>query len=102
MDRRVLAILEKLKAYSPKRVILFGSQATGEADEYSDTDLVVIKETPKRFLERLKEVDEILGMGLSGVDIFVYTPEEWERMIEWGNPLAQQVLKEGKVIYEED
>ena len=31
-----------LKSYDPERIILFGSRARGEADEYSDYDLIVM------------------------------------------------------------
>jgi hypothetical protein len=34
------------------------------------------------------------------VDIFVYTPEEFESMIEEENPFIQGALKDGKTIYE--
>jgi len=99
MDRLEL-VLERLQQYAPEKVILFGSQARGEADEYSDLDLVVIKKTEKRFLERLIEVSEIIGSDIDKVDIFVYTPEEWERMIDWGNQFAEEVLSKGRVVYE--
>ncbi|RJR33274.1 MAG: nucleotidyltransferase domain-containing protein [Deltaproteobacteria bacterium] len=50
-------LLEKLvnllKPYEPERIILFGSRARGEGDEYSDYDVVVIKATDQPFLERL-------------------------------------------------
>jgi predicted nucleotidyltransferase len=93
-------VLERIKLYAPERVILFGSWARGEQDEYSDLDLVIIKNTDKRFLERLIEVSEIIGSDIDKVDVLVYTPEEWERMVEWGNPFAEEVLKQGRVIYE--
>ena len=93
-------VVERLKAYKPEKIILFGSYARGEADEYSDLDFVVIKKTAKRFLERLIEVAKRIDSDLGPVDVFVYTPEEFERMIEWGNPFIEQVLKEGVVLYE--
>jgi len=99
MDR-VAAILKKLQNYEPQKVILFGSFARGEVDEYSDLDLVVIKETPRRFVERLIEVARIVGTGFGKVDIFAYTPEEFEKMKEIGNPFIEQVLKDGITIYE--
>jgi predicted nucleotidyltransferase len=36
----------------------------GEADEFSDIDLVIIKDTDKRFIERLIEVSGIIGSDL--------------------------------------
>jgi uncharacterized protein len=50
-------ILDVLKTlYRPEKVILFGSFAEGEVQEWSDIDLVIIKETTLPFLQRLKEV----------------------------------------------
>ena len=52
MDK-VKRVVECLRRYNPERVILFGSYARGDVDEYSDVDVVVIKQTERRFLERL-------------------------------------------------
>ncbi|MGQ9629112.1 MAG: nucleotidyltransferase domain-containing protein [bacterium] len=93
-------VMERLKKYKPIKVILFGSYGTESADEYSDLDLVVIKKTKRRFIRRLIEVSNIIGSDIDKVDVFVYTPEEWEKMIEWENPFAQEVLKKGRIIYE--
>ena len=95
-------VVERLKQDQPEKIILFGSYATGQADEYSDLDFVVIKKTDKRFIERLVETSRIIGFDLGKIDVFVYSPEEWQRMIEWENPFAEQVLKKGKVIYEKE
>ena len=40
-------IIEDLKKYEPEKIILFGSFARGEIDEYSDIDLVIIKNEKK-------------------------------------------------------
>lgn len=93
-------IVKCLKQYNPEKIILFGSYARGETDEYSDLDLVVIKHTKKRFIERLIEVIKFIDINLGQVDVFVYTPDEWKRMVEYGNPFAGEVLKKGRVIYE--
>ncbi len=64
-------VVERLKEYQPEKIILFGSYATEEADEYSDLDLVVIKKTDRRFVERLVEVSQVIGFDLGKVDVFV-------------------------------
>jgi predicted nucleotidyltransferase len=45
-------IVAVLKSYDPERIILFGSRARGEADEYSDYGIIVIKHTDRSFLDR--------------------------------------------------
>jgi predicted nucleotidyltransferase len=97
---RLKRVIECIKKYDPERIILFGSCARGEEDRYSDLDLVIIKRTDERFLERLVAVAKLLEPELAEVDLFVYTPEEFQRMIEGGNRFVEQVLKDGKVIYE--
>jgi predicted nucleotidyltransferase len=64
-----------LKEYQPEKIILFGSYARGETDEYSNLDFVVIKKTGKRFLERLIQVAKLIGTDLGNGDGFVYTPK---------------------------
>ncbi len=99
MMDRLQKVIECIKKYKPEKIILFGSYARNEADEHSDIDFVVIKKTKKRFLKRLIEVAKLIDNDLGQVDVFVYTPQEFQRMIEMGNPFIKQVLKEGKVLY---
>jgi predicted nucleotidyltransferase len=93
-------VIECIKKYRPEKIILFGSYVRGDSDEYSDLDFVVVKKTKKRFLERLIEVAKLIDNDLGKVDVFVYTPEEFQRMVEWENPFIQNVLREGRVVYE--
>jgi len=44
---RIVNIL--IDNYNPLKVILFGSLANGEIHDYSDIDLIVIKESDKSF-----------------------------------------------------
>ncbi|MBE0415902.1 MAG: nucleotidyltransferase domain-containing protein [Dehalococcoidia bacterium] len=99
MGKGIEEIVAALKGYDPKRVILFGSWARGEEDRYSDIDLVIIKETEERFLDRINSIYEIL-QPLCAIDVLVYTPDEFERMRQEGNPFIEKVLQEGMVIYE--
>lgn len=101
MDKLSRAI-ECLKKYGPEKIILFGSYARGEIDEYSDMDFVVIKKTGKRFLERLIEVAKLIDNDLGQVDVLVYTPEEFADMVKSENPFMKEVLKDGKVVYESE
>ena len=46
MDPYLGELVAVLKSYDPERIILFGSRARGEADEYSDYDLIVSSSEP--------------------------------------------------------
>ena len=64
----------------------------------SDIDLIIVKKTKKKFLERLDEFYNYLNPQVA-VDILVYTPEEFEEMKE-NNPFIMTALKQGRIIYE--
>jgi predicted nucleotidyltransferase len=95
---RIVEIL--IREYSPEKIILFGSLATGNLHEWSDIDLVIIKKTDKRFIDRLHEV-RLMTSPVEGVDFIVYTPEEIDRMQEEKRRfLIKEILAKGEVIYE--
>lgn len=89
-------ILNRLKSDpSVKKVLLFGSLARGDAHDHSDIDLIVVKDTTMRFLDRL---DEFYDDAREAMDVLVYTPQEFEEMKE--RPFIKMALREGKMLYE--
>lgn len=99
MGSNIESLLSRLMTYDPEKVVLFGSRARNTSDSYSDVDLLIVKKTEKRFLDRIKEVIHILRPNFA-IDILVYTPEEFEVMLSEDNPFLKHVLEDGKVIYE--
>ncbi|MGB9781313.1 nucleotidyltransferase domain-containing protein [Caldanaerobacter sp.] len=99
LNQELARIVEVLiKEYQPEKIILFGSLATNQINEWSDIDLIVIKDTDKSFYERLEEVVKVAKPTI-GADIIVYTPKEIEEMKE-SMFYVEEILKKGKVIYE--
>jgi len=96
---RITQVVSALKEYEPERIILFGSQARGNVDQYSDLDVIIIKETDERFLDRLKTIYELVQPRFA-MDVLVYTPQEFTEMQKRGNSFIEMVLKEGIVVYE--
>jgi predicted nucleotidyltransferase len=89
-------ILTRLKMDpSVRKVLLFGSLARGDARDHSDIDLIVVKDTQMRFLDRL---DEFYDDAREAMDVLVYTPQEFEEMKH--RPFIKMALKEGKMLYE--
>jgi predicted nucleotidyltransferase len=85
-----------LTGYGPvEKILLFGSAARGEQDEESDLDLIIIKRTAERFLDRLLAVP-VLPVP---ADVFVYTPEEFAAMQENENPFILAALEDAVVLY---
>lgn len=96
LNEELSRIMKKLKGDSSiKQVLLFGSLARGDLREGSDIDLIVIKNTDKKFLDRL---DEFYLDASEPLDILVYTPEEFEEMKE--RPFIKKALKEGRILHE--
>ena len=83
----------------PDKIILFGSYCAHQVSEWSDLDLVIIKETEALFLDRTRQVLELLKPQV-GVDVLVYTPKEFEQLSQERAFVRQEIVAKGKVIYE--
>lgn len=95
-------ILQKLlDEYPPQKVILFGSYAYGNPDSNSDLDLLIIKETSDRFLDRWVTVQRLLtGIHRSlPVETFVLTPREVESRLAVGDQFIREIVQKGDVLY---
>ena len=91
-------IISTFKSFNPEKIILFGSLARKESDEMSDVDLILVYNTDKRFMSRLKELYMSWDIP-KAVDILAYTPSEFEEMAR-ESLFMQEVMKTAEVIYE--
>lgn len=55
-----------LKHSNAKKAIVFGSYARGEADEYSDLDLIIVADTARSFFDRYRTSRASTGSGARG------------------------------------
>lgn len=83
------------------RLMMFGSLATGDVHTWSDIDLVVIQRTDLPFLQRLRALRSLLQPQV-GTDIFVYTPEEFDRLQRERAFVRDEMVRKGVVLYERD
>lgn len=92
------AIQSIVSAYQPERVILFGSQARGDAGPDSDVDLLVVfaQEVDRR--ERRAQILGLLGGMPFAKDVLVATAANVARPLI-GSALADAV-REGVTVYE--
>src|SRR5262245_46957858 len=82
-----------------RKAIAFGSVARGAADAGSDLDLIVIADTTRPFFERHKDFAGLYDVW-PRIDLLIYTPDEFARMIEEERPLITHALAEGVVLHE--
>lgn len=85
--------------YNPDMIFLFGSLTQRHIKKWSDIDLIIVKETDKPFLERIKEVLLLLKPQV-GVDILVYTPQEFNYMCSNRDFFKREIIEKGIKIYE--
>jgi fatty-acyl-CoA synthase len=87
--------------YSPQKVILFGSHAYGTPGPDSDIDLLIIKKTSTRFIDRWVVVQRILTGTHRAlpVETLVLTPREVEKRLANGDQFIAEILEKGKVLY---
>jgi len=90
-----------VEAFRPRRVVLFGSRARGDARPDSDIDLMVEMETPLPWPERIRAVDGLFGLRTWPMDILVYTPRELEEQRHHRNSIVREIEAEGQVLYEQ-
>lgn len=90
-----------VERFHPKRIVVFGSYARGEARPDSDLDLFIEMETSRRPPERAIEVSALFGLRSWPMDIVVYTPEEVRRLRHVIGTRLSVIEKEGKVLYEQ-
>ena len=86
--------------YQPEKIILFGSYANGNPNDDSDLDFCVIKETSQKIHARSLEIRKILRPLSVPVDIFVFTPAEFDTKKNWVNHIAYIANKYGDIKYE--
>lgn len=88
-----------VKKYKPEKIILYGSFAYGKPKSNSDIDLLVIKKTNKKSVERIKEILMKVKFNLP-LEPLVYNPKEYRERLEMGDFLFQDIFKKGKILYE--
>lgn len=86
-------------AFSPRRILLFGSAAAGTMTNDSDIDLLVVMPfTGRRRDAAVAILDLLAGIGIAK-DVVVLSPEEFERDKDVPGTIAWPAARHGKVLY---
>ena len=85
--------------FHARKVVLFGSHASGAARRDSDVDLFVIMPF------RGRRVDQSVAIRMKlrptfPLDLVIRSPREVRERLRLGDSFIRQILKTGKVLYE--
>ena len=88
-----------VKRFHPEKIILFGSQARGDAGPDSDVDLLVVMEVQGSVVEKRLQIRGTLHDIPVPVDVAVTTPEDFALRKDLVGTLEWPATREGKVLY---
>ena len=101
MEQEIERIVRRIaEGYRPIKVILFGSYAYDEPTADSDIDLLIVKDTPDRFIDRWVAVRELIADPKRRIPVepIVVTPDELDRRLAKGDQFFQEIVARGKEI----
>lgn len=96
--RNIEELVEKIsRVFEIEGVMVFGSWSRRGGGEWSDLDLLIVSDQVKNIniFDRFKITFEL---GIPRTDVFIYTYEEVESMLNRMNPLILSALTEGIII----
>lgn len=101
VKRLEIYVRKIVEAFQPDLVILYGSFASGDINEGSDIDLLVVAAFNQPFLDRIKV---LLSMNQESMPVepVGYTAEEFLEMVGRRNPFVTEVIATGKILYRTD
>ena len=98
---QIAEIIDRIvQELTPEKIILFGSQARGDACEDSDIDLLVVAETDLPLRDRFPAVRRLLADFPAAFDVFWKTPDEYRRWRNVVNHVVYFAEKYGRVVHE--
>jgi predicted nucleotidyltransferase len=111
MDRRrhvIDDIVSRFSRLDPYRIILFGSQASGNVRDDSDIDLFVVLDSDaisrsyhEKMAKKLSVRNQILDLSETvAVDLVVYTKAEYKILKEANGSFLKEIERTGKTLYE--
>jgi predicted nucleotidyltransferase len=93
-------IVERLVALaSPIKIILFGSNARGEAELNSDLDLLVVEKEVTEQYDEVLRLDRALRDLMLPIDLIVVSEAQFNRYGCVPGTIYYRSLQEGRVLY---
>jgi predicted nucleotidyltransferase len=98
--RQIKKIVKRVVSrFSPDKIILFGSYATGTAGPDSDLDLLVVMPITGSRRDKAVEIGVALHDIAVAKDVIVVTPEDFEWRKDVIGTIERPAWREGKVLY---
>jgi predicted nucleotidyltransferase len=89
-----------VEAARPRRIILFGSTARGEAKPDSDLDLMVVEDSlPDRFHEMVR-LSRLLRNFDAAIDLLVVSEEQFQYWRDTPGNVYYDAASQGRIVYE--
>ena len=85
----------------PVRIVLFGSQARGDAGPDSDVDLLVILSEITERREQVVAIRRLLADMPFAKDVLVASPQEVEESRGRVDSIVWPAIEEGRILYEQ-
>lgn len=90
-----------VEAVNPRQIVMFGSQARGDATAGSHIDLLVIQDISQSDREVRRRLERLLLDRRFGLDLIVRTPAEVALNLADGNPFyTEHIFGDGVVLYD--
>jgi len=103
IDKILNEIVEKLqREYKPLKIILYGSYAYGTPNVDSDIDLLILKNTSERSVDRFVKVKKIIYNPKRKIPVspLIYSPDEVKERLRIGDDFIKEILNKGVTLYE--
>lgn len=88
-----------IRAFSPERIVLFGSYAKGAVRSGSDIDLLVVANLQGDPLSHQRRARQLMADVFPPVDIVLCSPEEVAEAPMARSPFLLSVLEKGITLY---
>lgn len=99
LDGFLAALRPLLAQHSARSAWLVGSRARGNAVPESDIDVIVVASSNRPFVERFRDYLPAVLTADVGVDLLVYTPDEFERMRREERPFLSHAMECARPIH---
>lgn len=99
LPRFLAALGPLLRELSVHSAWLVGSRARGDAAPESDIDVILVAPSDRPFVERFRDYLPAILAASVGVDLLIYTPEEFDLMRTQEHPFLSHAMASARPIH---